>query len=118
MIVDTDNRFMDYAFETAIFCGLTRDVTADFDRDGQSDPTNGSSALRVSGGTSTGADSVTITWDAVSGKRYRLQYEDDLTNPQWFDLPGDVTATGSAAFKLDDSITGLRQRFYRVILLP
>ncbi len=127
VIVDTDNDFMDDGFETANFGGLSRDGTADFDSDGQSDlaeflaqtdPTNGSSLLRVSGGSSSGADSVTITWDAVSGKRYRLQYKDDLTNPQWFDLSGDITATGSSASKLDDSIMGLRQRFYRVILLP
>ncbi len=118
---------MDVGFETPNFGRLSRDGTADFDSDGQidlaeflaeTDPTNGASALRVSGGSTSGADSITITWNAVSGKRYSLQYKDDLANPQWFDLPGDITATGSSASKLDDSITGLRHRFYRVILLP
>ena len=61
---------------------------------------------------------ITNTWNAISGKRYRLQYKNDLANPQWFDLPGDITAIGSSASKLDDTIMGLRQRFYRVILLP
>ena len=73
--VDTDNDFMDDGFETPNFGGLFRDGTADFDSDGQidlaeflaeTDPTNGASALRVSGGSTSGADSITITWNAVS----------------------------------------------------
>ncbi len=59
---------------------------------------------------------VTITWTAISGTTYRVQYKNDLSDAAWNTLPPDVTATGSAASKIDPLGTG--QRFYRLQLLP
>jgi hypothetical protein len=60
---------------------------------------------------------VTLTWNAVSGISYRIQYKADLNQSTWNDLPGDVTANGSSASKTDSS--GLvAQRFYRILVLP
>ena len=63
-----------------------------------------------------GADQVVVTWSAVSGFTYRVQYKTDLSTAVWNDLVGDVTATGSTATKTD--IRTLTQRFYQVQLLP
>ena len=60
---------------------------------------------------------VTISWSAVSGRNYRVQFKSDLTEPTWTNLAGDITSTGSTAAKTDATISGNR-RYYRVVLLP
>ncbi len=67
------------------------------------------SSISVSNG------SVTITWTAVSGTTYRVQYKNDLNDSAWNTLPPDVTATGPTASKIDP--LGAGQRFYRLQLL-
>lgn len=62
--------------------------------------------------TGAGTSSITITWEAVEGVTYRLQYKDDLNDPTWNDLP-EVTATGTTASATDTTATGAA-RFYRV----
>ncbi len=57
---------------------------------------------------------VTLSWTAIVGQGYRVQYKNDLTDSSWTDL-GDVTANSSTA-TLNDSI-GSTERFYRIILL-
>ena len=64
-------------------------------------------AIDLSGST------VSITWSAIAGTRYRLQYNTDLTSTAWADLPGVVTASGSTAAK-EDVLSASGQRFYRV----
>jgi hypothetical protein len=56
---------------------------------------------------------VSITWSAIAGTRYRVQYNTDLSGAGWVDLPGVVTATGSTASR-EDVLLGSGQRFYRV----
>src|SRR5437773_8878880 len=46
-------------------------------------------------------ESVNMTWSAIKGKVYRVQYKPDLTQPVWNPLPGDVTATTNNANKVD-----------------
>ncbi len=58
-----------------------------------------------------------ITWNSIPGQVYRVQYCDDLLSTNWFNLPGDVTATGPTASKTN-SIGALLQRFYKVMPLP
>jgi hypothetical protein len=55
-----------------------------------------------------------ISWSAVSGRTYRLQYSDSLENPAWIDLPPEVFATGPTALATD-SLGVLPQRYYRVL---
>jgi len=67
--------------------------------------------------TSVTASSVTLSWNAVNGTVYRVQYKSDLSDPLWTDLPGDVTADAATAKKVDSSLNGAKLRFYRVVLL-
>jgi uncharacterized repeat protein (TIGR01451 family) len=60
----------------------------------------------------TGA-SVSLTWTAIAGSRYRVQFKDTLAQPDWSDLPGEVLATGQTASKTD--APGSQQRFYRIL---
>lgn len=55
----------------------------------------------------------TLTWTAVPGKTYRVQFKNNLDDPDWNDLLPDVTASGETASKSDP--LGPDQRFYRVI---
>ncbi|HWH68357.1 MAG TPA: hypothetical protein VNT26_03190, partial [Candidatus Sulfotelmatobacter sp.] len=69
------------------------------------------SAIAVSG------TSATLTWTAVAGQTYRLEYKEDITALTWTAVTPDVTASGPTA-TLTNSIGSSTQRFYRVFLLP
>lgn len=56
-----------------------------------------------------------LTWSAIPGQKYRVQYKDDLNAPQWLNLVPDVTATLNTADIIDP--LGGGQRFYRVQVL-
>ena len=62
-------------------------------------------------------NSVVVTWNAIPGKTYRVQFKSDLTESSWSDLPGDVIASDSTAMKTD-VINENTQRYYRVLVLP
>jgi hypothetical protein len=62
------------------------------------------------------AEGLTLSWFAEQSRTYRVQFRTSLTDGTWQDLPGDVTATGSVATKLDGNADS--QRFYRVVRLP
>jgi hypothetical protein len=62
-------------------------------------------------------DMLTLSWSAISGQTYRVQYSTDLLNTNWTDLPPDVTATDTTASQVDSTSTDA-QRFYRVMVLP
>jgi len=66
--------------------------------------------------TVSGAD-LTLTWSAIAGSTYRVQYKVNLDDLTWTDLPGDVTATSASASKLDTIAAG-DQRFYRIFFVP
>jgi fibronectin type III domain protein/N-acetylmuramoyl-L-alanine amidase-like protein len=61
--------------------------------------------------------SATLSWQAISGKRYRVQYKTNLAAAAWSSLPGDVTASSSVATKVDTSLALAPQKFYRVVML-
>ena len=62
-------------------------------------------------------DTVTLVWGSIPGVQYRVEYTSALDQNSWDELPGDVTATGSTASKID-TISLPSQRFYRVRVLP
>jgi hypothetical protein len=62
-------------------------------------------------------DVVTVTWTAIAGQTYRVQYKENLDDAAWSDLTPDVTASGSTA-STTDTITSSSQHFYRVVVLP
>jgi hypothetical protein len=57
---------------------------------------------------------VTVTWNSLVGKTYRLQYKDILADTNWQDLTPDISATGVSA--TGTNVVGTASpRFYRVI---
>ena len=60
---------------------------------------------------------VTLSWSAISGAVYRVQYTPDWGTTTWTALTPDVQASGSTA-SANDPMGGVIQRFYRVMLLP
>jgi uncharacterized repeat protein (TIGR01451 family) len=58
-----------------------------------------------------------ITWSAIPGQAYRLQYLETLSTTNWNDLSPDVTAAGPTAAQVD-SFGSASSRFYRVMVLP
>jgi hypothetical protein len=105
---------------------ITNPNKADTDGDGSSDgsealagtdPNDLNSSLRVTRTTADGGGFL-IQWDCVVGKKYRVQYRDDLANG-WSDLSGsDVTATTTTTNVIDGTAAGQPTRFYRVLLVP
>ena len=59
---------------------------------------------------------VTLGWLAISNRTYRVQYKTNLSDTNWSNLPGDVTALDPSAAKTD--AIGAATRFYRLIALP
>jgi sugar lactone lactonase YvrE len=63
------------------------------------------------------AHNVTITWPAVVGKQYQVQFKDDLA-AAWSNLGSPVMATGLDLSATDNATGGSKQRIYRVLLVP
>jgi hypothetical protein len=62
---------------------------------------------------STSNSVVRLTWSAVTGQNYRVQFKDSLGAATWSDLGGTITASGPTA-SANDSL-GSSMRFYRVV---
>ena len=56
----------------------------------------------------------TVVWASIPGATYRVQYKNNLNDPVWIDLSGNVVATGTVAMKTDATVLGILHRFYRV----
>lgn len=56
-----------------------------------------------------------LTWSAIPGTKYRVQFKNNLGDPAWTTLVPDVTAVGTTASYFDPVNTV--QRFYRVSVL-
>jgi len=69
--------------------------------------------LRITSLTVTPTGTVQLTWDAVSGQTYRLQYASFLTNDSWNNLGNSLTATAATAMATD-TMGGNPARYYRV----
>ncbi|MCX6997202.1 MAG: protease pro-enzyme activation domain-containing protein [Kiritimatiellaeota bacterium] len=85
------------------------------------DPTNRNSNLLVQSlAAQPGAAGFTITWPAVPGKTYQVEYCEALTGPWHSDLPGSQLTAGQdqTALSYTDR-TGLsaNQRYYRIMLV-
>jgi hypothetical protein len=63
-----------------------------------------------------GKPTAAITWSAVPGQSYRVQYEERLSDSNWQNVLPDVTAVGAIA-TANVSAEGVAQRFYRVMLV-
>jgi hypothetical protein len=56
-----------------------------------------------------------LTWSAIPGTTYRVQFKGSLDDANWTDLVPDVTATGPTA-NFNDPL-GEAQRFYRILVV-
>ena len=89
--------------------GVSKDGQSTFSIIVNSDPfgvQSGSGSGLVSSG-----ETVTLTWPAVPGKTYRIQYKENAADPNWTDLDS-VTATDTTASTLVSN--GTSERFYRI----
>ena len=59
----------------------------------------------------------TLTWSAVAGQTYQVQYSDDLTGTNWLFMNKPSAATSGVMTATDfDGIASFARRFYRVVL--
>jgi subtilisin family serine protease len=58
----------------------------------------------------------TLTWSAVSGLNYRVQYKTNLSDTAWSDLSPDVPASGATASKTNQPLVS--RRFYQIRQMP
>lgn len=127
VIADADGDGMDNAWETNYFGTLARDGTGDFDGDGSSDlfefltgtdPTDASSVFKaqISGSVAAGQQP-TINWPLAPGKSYRVQFKNNMSDPNWTDVTGTMTLVGSQG-RIADLAPSTGQRFYRIVLEP
>ena len=116
---DVDADALDDAWEVRHFGNLSQYAWEDPDGDGSSNlaeftagtsPSNKPPLLRVLGISRIG-NTLRLSWVAEAGKRYRVQFKDDLRVPVWNTLP-EVTATGDTA-EATDVIQGT-ERFYQI----
>lgn len=56
-----------------------------------------------------------LTWNSQPGSSYRVQFKTNLTQGNWIDLSGSLTATDSATSWADPTPMSNSQRFYRVV---
>jgi Tol biopolymer transport system component len=54
-----------------------------------------------------------ISWPFVPGNNYRVQFKNNLHEPDWQELTGSITNVGVKGFQQDSSPVGT-QRFYRI----
>jgi hypothetical protein len=59
----------------------------------------------------------TVSWPLASGKTYQVQYKDNLNDPIWQNVPGNITFIGNNAYLTDPSAPA-DKRFYRILLNP
>jgi len=65
----------------------------------------------VSGG------NIILTWSAVSGASYQVQYSTNISVSNWSSIVPNVTASGTTA-SITNATGPATQQFYRIILLP
>ena len=62
---------------------------------------------------------LSLTWEGLPGRSYRVQYQQRLTGMEWVRLGDDVTSSADGIASTVDTTPGeATQRFYRVVLLP
>ncbi len=63
------------------------------------DPTDSNSVFRLTAA-ATANSTVSLTWSAVPGKNYQIQYKTNLDDAVWLTAPGSVSVVGSQGYYL------------------
>ena len=124
---DTDGDGMPDDWEQQYFGDPTNaSASADSDNDGftnlqeflaGTDPTNATSALRITAISQSGPNFI-VNYSAVTGKKYEFQFTADLITGDWTGIATNTAvATGIVQFT-DAGAVVFTNRFYRVRLLP
>ena len=58
-----------------------------------------------------------LTWSAVSGDNYQVQYKTNITDASWTPIVPNLTASGST-LSLTNAIGSAPQQFFRIVLVP
>jgi len=56
---------------------------------------------------------LTITWPALPGKTYEVQFKNDLSDPSWTPLNASITIVGENGYATDFAPDAVK-RFYRI----
>jgi regulation of enolase protein 1 (concanavalin A-like superfamily) len=56
-----------------------------------------------------------FSWGAVPGRTYRIEYKNNLSDPDWIDLVGPITADKDSLTVLDLEAISAPQRYYRIL---
>jgi Tol biopolymer transport system component len=124
ILLDADQDGLDDAWEINMFGNLEHNADGDFDQDGWINgwefqlglaPGTPDPALVLAGPVSQGADGWRFEWLAAEGAQYRIQYKENLDDPEWLDLPVNLSIFGNRGFCLDSSSASLGHRFYRLV---
>jgi uncharacterized repeat protein (TIGR03803 family) len=62
-------------------------------------------------------NSISLTWSAVPGQTYQVQYATDLRQGNWQSLISAITAT-RPNIAVSDSVGPDTERFYRIVMMP
>ncbi len=71
----------------------------------------------VAPGQNAAAANPVINWPAAPGTSYQVQFKDDLNNPAWQTVNGNMIFIGNSG-QIVDQTPAPTQRFYRVIAVP
>jgi len=61
------------------------------------------------------AGSTMLRWTSLAGRVYRVEYKNELSDPGWTNLSGDVSATSSLTTWSDTAAGANPRQFYRVL---
>jgi len=67
--------------------------------------------------TTNNASNATISWDAVIGRKYQVQYKPQSASAAWLDLGAPISAADTVVSKTDGNLSREAQRIYRVIVV-
>jgi hypothetical protein len=66
----------------------------------------------------TAGETVTVRWRGEAGLNYRVEYRDALKDGEWQPLPAVVEVNDGWAWVVDVLPAGVKERYYRVTLIP
>jgi len=73
--------------------------------------------FRITSETLPAANQFALTWDSISGQTYQVQSKDDLSAANW-NTNTTLTATSVSTSWTNTALSGIPQRFYRVVATP